>query len=111
MPIRKDDEVHIVRGTYKGREGKVTTVYRLKWIIHVERVVKEKINGNFTSLSRSDYRFFAPGGMVNVGIQPSKVYITKLKMDKDRKELLEKRRTKGKTKGKFSEQDIQATLD
>ena len=24
MPVRKDDEVNVVRGTYKGREGKVT---------------------------------------------------------------------------------------
>jgi ribosomal protein uL24 len=30
MPIRKDDEVLVVRGTHKGREGKVTSVYRLK---------------------------------------------------------------------------------
>ncbi|XP_006457971.1 hypothetical protein AGABI2DRAFT_133805, partial [Agaricus bisporus var. bisporus H97] len=34
LPIRKDDEVRIVRGKYKGREGKVTQVYR----IHVDRV-------------------------------------------------------------------------
>lgn len=26
MPIRKDDEVLIVRGKYKGKEGKVTQV-------------------------------------------------------------------------------------
>lgn len=25
IPVRKDDEVLIVRGTYKGREGKVNT--------------------------------------------------------------------------------------
>jgi large subunit ribosomal protein L26e len=30
MPIRKDDEVLVVRGTHKGREGKVSSVYRLK---------------------------------------------------------------------------------
>ncbi|KAG9641006.1 hypothetical protein KCU64_g12646, partial [Aureobasidium melanogenum] len=29
IPIRKDDEVTIVRGSNKGREGKVTSVYRL----------------------------------------------------------------------------------
>ena len=45
MPIRKDDEVHIVRGTYKGREGKVIQVYRKKWVIHVERVTRDKVNG------------------------------------------------------------------
>ncbi|KAG9607994.1 hypothetical protein KCU86_g25184, partial [Aureobasidium melanogenum] len=32
IPIRKDDEVTIVRGSNKGREGKVTSVYRLKWV-------------------------------------------------------------------------------
>ena len=30
MPIRKEDEVLVVRGTHKGREGKVASVYRLK---------------------------------------------------------------------------------
>ena len=37
MPVRKDDEVSVVRGTYKGREGKVIQCYRKKWVIHVER--------------------------------------------------------------------------
>lgn len=45
MPIRKDDEVTIVRGIYKGREGKVVQVYRKKWVIHVERVTREKVTG------------------------------------------------------------------
>ncbi|ORX33261.1 ribosomal protein L26 [Piromyces finnis] len=75
MPIRKDDEVTIVRGAFKGREGKVVTVYRKKWIIHIERVTKEKTNG----------------AAVPIPIHPSKVMITKLKMDKDRKDLLERK--------------------
>jgi large subunit ribosomal protein L26e len=75
MPIRKDDEVTIVRGAFKGREGKVVTVYRKKWIIHIERVTKEKTNG----------------ASVPIPIHPSKVMITKLKMDKDRKDLLERK--------------------
>ncbi len=45
MPVRKDDEVQVVRGTYKGREGKVVQVYRRKWVIHVERITREKVNG------------------------------------------------------------------
>eukprot|EP00210_Caulerpa_lentillifera_P006152 g5879.t1 len=95
MPIRKDDEITIVRGTYKGREGKVVQVYRKKWVIHVERVTREKVTGATPS----------------VGIQPSKVVITKLKIDKDRKALLEKRKRKGKAKGKFTDQDVQAMQD
>lgn len=50
LPIRKDDEVQIVRGTYKGREGKVITVYRKKWVIYVEKVTREKANGRISML-------------------------------------------------------------
>ncbi|RAL67115.1 hypothetical protein DID88_007894 [Monilinia fructigena] len=60
IPIRKDDEVTIVRGSNKGSEGKVTSVYRLKYVIHIERVVKEKSSGQ----------------SVPLGIHPSKVIIT-----------------------------------
>lgn len=45
MPIRKDDEVQIVSGTHKGKEGKVIQVYRKKWVIHIEKLTKEKANG------------------------------------------------------------------
>ncbi|KAJ5220253.1 hypothetical protein N7468_009457 [Penicillium chermesinum] len=87
IPVRKDDEVTIVRGSQKGedqpqpvtttqtnyrREGKVTSVYRLKWAIYVERVVREKTNGQSVPLP----------------IAASKVVITKLKLDKDREEIL-----------------------
>ncbi len=42
LPIRKDDEVIIKRGRAEKREGKVTGVFRKKWMIHVERVSYEK---------------------------------------------------------------------
>lgn len=74
IPLRKDDEVTIVRGSNKGREGKITSVYRLKWVVHVERVVREKTNGQ----------------SVPIGIAPSKVVINKLKLDKDREQILER---------------------
>jgi len=74
IPIRKDDEVTVVRGSNKGREGKVTSVYRLKYVIHVERLVREKSNGQSMPL----------------GIAASKVVITKLKLDKDRESILER---------------------
>ena len=91
VPIRRDDEVKVVRGSFKGREGKVTAVYRKKWVIHVERITREKVNGQ----------------SVNVGVQPSKCVITKLKMDKDRKALLERKgvKTGSKTKDAMREVD------
>jgi large subunit ribosomal protein L26e len=51
------------------------------------------------------------GATVNVGIDPSKVIITKLKLDKDRRALLERKssaKTADKGKGKFTEQEVQA---
>jgi large subunit ribosomal protein L26e len=80
IPVRKDDEVMVVRGIYKNREGKVTACYRRKFVIHVERITRDKANG----------------AQVNVGIQPSNCIITKLKLDKDRKTILgRKDRSKG----------------
>merc|ERR1712100_470630 len=93
VPVRKDDEVSVVRGTYKGREGKVIQCYRKKWVIHVERITREK----------------ASGATVQVGIHPSKCVITKLKLDKDRKAILERKNRSAldaKGKGKFTEQEV-----
>ncbi|KAI8988460.1 translation protein SH3-like domain-containing protein, partial [Mycotypha africana] len=75
IPVRKDDEVQIVRGTYKGREGKITQVYRKKWVIHVDRVAREKVNG----------------ATVPIGLSASKVVITNLKLDKSRLAILERK--------------------
>lgn len=88
LPIRKDDEVTIVRGSNKGREGKITSVYRLKYVVHVERVVREKSNGQ----------------SVPIGIHPSKVVISKLKLDKDRESILERvgKGREARAKGKAS---------
>lgn len=75
LPIRKDDEVLVARGSYKGREGKVTQVYRLKYAIRVEKVTKEKSNG----------------ASAPVNLNASKVVITKVKLDKDRKALIKRK--------------------
>lgn len=45
LPVRKGDEVMVVRGAYKNREGKVETCYRRKFVIHIERITREKANG------------------------------------------------------------------
>ena len=44
MPIRKDDEVQVVRGHYKGQQvGKVVQCYRKKF--YIERIQREKTKG------------------------------------------------------------------
>merc|ERR1711934_527920 len=45
VPVRKGDTVHIKRGSteegVKGKVGKVITVYRRRWCIHVEKVMRD----------------------------------------------------------------------
>ncbi|XP_064630366.1 large ribosomal subunit protein uL24-like [Lineus longissimus] len=96
MPVRKDDEVQVVRGHFKGQQvGKIVQVYRKKFVIHIERIQRDKANG----------------ATVNVGIHPSKVVIVKLKLDKDRKRILD-RKAKSRAsadKGKHTEESIMET--
>ena len=78
----------MVRGTYKGREGKVMQC-RKKWVIHIERITR------------------ASGATVQVGIHPSKCVITKLKLDKDRKAILErKNKASGQGEGQVHGKDV-----
>ncbi|CAO2586361.1 60S ribosomal protein L26 [Lemmus lemmus] len=90
-----DDEVQVVQGHYKGQHiGKVVQVYRKKYVIYIEQVQREKANGT----------------TVHVGIHPSKVVITRLKLDKDQKKILERKaksRQVGKENGKYKEETIE----
>merc|ERR1719224_206582 len=76
VPVRKGDSVLIKCGSkeggVKGKSGKVITVYRRRWCIHVEKVVRDKKNGS----------------QVPIPVDPSNVEITQLKLDKSRKALL-----------------------
>lgn len=89
LPVRKDDEVKITRGIHKGKEGKVTAVYRKKFVIYVDKITREKTNG----------------ATVNIPIDPSNVIITKPKLDKGRKEILGRAKASG-NKGKFTTTDV-----
>lgn len=91
-------------------------VYRKKWVIHIDRISREKANG----------------ASVNVGVHPSKVEsslhswhghplwsaceqveIVKLKLDKDRRKILERKAKpklaeEKKAAGKHKEKDVQS---
>uniref|UniRef100_A0A1L8EF68 Putative 60s ribosomal protein l26 n=1 Tax=Haematobia irritans TaxID=7368 RepID=A0A1L8EF68_HAEIR len=98
MPIRKDDEVQVVRGHFKGNQvGKVVQAYRKKFVVYIEKIQRENANGT----------------NVYVGIHPSKCLIVKLKLDKDRKAILDRRgkgrlAALGKDKGKYTEETAAA---
>jgi len=85
-----------MRGRQKNREGKVTQVYRKKFVIHIERVTRDKVNS----------------AQVNIGIHPSNVQITKLKLDKDRKAILDrKNRSSDDVPGLADQEDNMAGVD
>ncbi|KAI4638199.1 60S ribosomal protein L26B [Alternaria ventricosa] len=88
IPVRKDDEVMVVRGSNKGREGKISSVYRLKYCLHINGIVREKSNGQ----------------SVPIPIAASKVVVTKLKLDKDREQILERKSAGRDEKKKQREQ-------
>lgn len=75
LPIRKEDEVTVVRGSKKGSEGKISTVYRLKYSVQIDKLQKEK----------------SSGASIPINIHPSKVVITKLYLDDKRKALIERK--------------------
>ena len=84
LPIKRGDEVSYplkrVKGVKRERvQAKVTTVYRKKWCIYVDKKTKEKQNGQ----------------TVNIPVVPSTCRIEKLMLNTDRKEYIEKKASAG----------------
>ena len=92
MPIRRDDEVTVVRGSSKDAKGKVSQVYRKKWNIYIDKLTKSRTNG----------------ATIRIPIHPSNVVITKLTLTPDRQTLLNRKQAgRGdKNKGKYTAQDV-----
>jgi large subunit ribosomal protein L24 len=75
LGVRKGDIVFVMRGEYKGMEGRVTRLDK-KNRIYIDGITREKADGN----------------TVFVPIHTSKVKISKLNLkDKRRKEILERK--------------------
>lgn len=94
LPVRRDDEVLVVRGDYKDSKGRVNTVYRKRWCIYVDKVSETKQNG----------------ATIKIPLHPSNVVLTKLKLTPDRQALLDRKAAgRGdKGKGKYTQQDVKA---
>ncbi|HHI00326.1 50S ribosomal protein L24 [Thermococcus aggregans] len=76
LPIRAGDKVKIMRGDFKGHEGKVVEVDLKRYRIHVEGATLKKVNGT---------EAFYP-------IHPSNVMIVELNLeDERRKKIIERR--------------------
>jgi large subunit ribosomal protein L24 len=79
IPLRKGDEVEIMRGEFKGKRGKVAKVDLKKYRIYVEGITRKK----------------SIGTQALVPIHPSKVRIINLNLeDKRRVKILERKSKK-----------------
>ena len=92
LPVRRDDEVLIVRGGFKDTKGKVSAVYRKRWCLYIEKVTKTRKNG----------------ATVKIPINASNCVLTKLKLTPDREDLIQRKREgRGLDKQKYTQQDVQ----
>lgn len=72
-PVRKGDRVRVMRGDFRGKEGKVTAVDRKNYRLGIEGLAAKKISGKETP----------------VYVHPSKVMITEMSVtDEERKKAL-----------------------
>ena len=74
LPIKRGDEVKILKGKSKGKSGKVVQVYRKRNCIYVDKVQREKQNGQTV---------FLP-------IKPYYCVVEKLLINKDRSKTIER---------------------
>ena len=76
LPVRVGDRVRVMRGDYKGIEGKVIRVDRERGRVYIDTVTRTKVDGT----------------PVNVPIHASKVMIIELDLsDKWRKKIIERK--------------------
>jgi len=81
LPVRKGDKVKIMRGQFKGKEGKVTKVDLKKLKIYIDVAKRKKVSGQ----------------EVQVPVDPSNVMIIELNKE-DKKRLKKIERKKGEKK-------------
>jgi large subunit ribosomal protein L24 len=79
LPVRRGDEVEIMRGGFKGRKGKITRVDTKKYRVYIEGVTRKRTSGTLAS----------------VPIHPSKLRLVRLDLtDKWRRRILERKTSK-----------------
>ena len=84
LPVRKGDEVKVMRGKFKGTIGKVSKVSLKKLKVYIENVKRKKVSGE---------EVFVP-------IHPSKLMITNPIMDDPKRKKVIDRKKKVKKNGK-----------
>lgn len=79
LPVKKGDEVQVMRGKFKGKTGKISRVNYKKYRVYLEGITRKRTVGTETQVS----------------FHPSKVKIINLNLDdKRRLKILERKRIK-----------------
>jgi len=89
IPVRKDDTVQIMRGFYKGKSSIVQTVYRRRWCVYDEKIVKKKVNGQ----------------SAQIPFDSSNLKVTALRLDADRKSMIARKQKKSDAKKSMQKLD------
>ena len=77
LPVRRGDRVKVMRGFYKGKEGRVKHVNRQRWSIWARGIKHELYNGK----------------TVGIALNPSNCMITKVYSKfKDRQEIIDRKK-------------------
>ena len=77
LPVRKGDTIKVMRGFYKGKEGKVKHVNRMRWSIWARDIKHELYNGQ----------------TVGVALNASNCMITEIHSEfKDRQEIIDRKK-------------------
>jgi len=75
LPVRKGDEVKVMRGKFKGTTGKISKIDLKRLKVYIDNVKRKKVSGE----------------EVHIPIHPSKLLITNPNMDDPkRKEIIER---------------------
>ena len=76
LPVRKGDEVEIMRGEFKGKRGKIARVDLKNYKVYIEGITRKKTTGE----------------LVQVPIHPSNLKLISLNLeDEKRKKILERK--------------------
>ena len=79
LPLRKGDEIQVMRGKFKGKTGKVARVNYKKYRVYIEGVTRKRTVGT----------------EAQVGLHPSKLMVINLNLDdKRRQKILERKGVK-----------------
>ncbi len=86
IKVRKGDFVKTIKGNFEGRQGKIIRINRKNWVFDIDKLTKKLDDGKLNYCDR------VIGTVVYIPYHTSGCIITKLKIDKNRKAFLNRKK-------------------